>query len=511
MAEKKADVVIVGGGHNGLVAAAYLAKAGKKVVVLERLDYFGGAATSIEAFDGIEAKLSRYSYLVSLLPAQIIRDLELEVELAPRRYSSFTPNPLGSGSLLIDREDAAATRASFLSVESRDFDAWHLFYDRTTELAKKLFPTVLKPLSRRSEVLSDLGELANFITTPIGSLIEETFESDLVRGVVMTDALIGTYAPNSDSSLQANKCFLYHVIGGETGDWNIPVGGMGAITASMKKSAEKFGAELISNADVTSITPAGIVSYQFDGKLLQISADFVLVNAARNQLQELLNNNAEKIEGSQVKVNMLLQRLPALKDGTSPEAAFGGTFHINENYSQLQRAFEQSSRGEIPDPLPCEIYCHTLTDPSILSQSLREQGVQTLTVFALHTPHALTEKTDNESLREQLQGAVIASLNSVLAEDIRPLLMLDRHGRPCIETKTTQDLEDALKLPGGNIFHEPLSWPFAEDEEELSTPAQRWGVATEHDKILLCGSSARRGGAVSGIAGHNAAMAVLES
>ena len=89
--------------------------------------------------------------------------------------------------------------------------------------------------------------------------------------------------------------------------------------------------------------------------------------------------------------------------------------------------------------------------------------------------------------------------------------MLDSQGKPCIETKTTKDLEDALKLPGGNIFHEPLSWPFAEDDEELVTPAQRWGVSTENERILLCGSSARRGGAVSGIAGHNAAMAVLES
>jgi phytoene dehydrogenase-like protein len=114
-------------------------------------------------------------------------------------------------------------------------------------------------------------------------------------------------------------------------------------------------------------------------------------------------------------------------------------------------------------------------------------------------------------MREKLEDAVIDSLNSVLAEDIRDLLLLNAEGNPCLETKTTKDLEDALRLPGGNIFHEPLSWPFAEDDESLVSPAERWGVATGYSKIYFCGSSAKRGGAVSGIAGHNAAMAVLET
>jgi phytoene dehydrogenase-like protein len=118
---------------------------------------------------------------------------------------------------------------------------------------------------------------------------------------------------------------------------------------------------------------------------------------------------------------------------------------------------------------------------------------------------------NNDQMREKFENAVIDSLNSVLAEDIRDLLLLDAEGNPCLETKTTKDLEDALRLPGGNIFHEPLSWPFAEDDESLVSPAERWGVATSYNKIYFCGSSAKRGGAVSGIAGHNAAMAVLES
>jgi len=511
MPSKHVDVAIVGGGHNGLVAAAYLAKAGKSVVVLERLDYFGGAATSVKPFEGNEANLSRYSYLVSLLPNQIIEDLELEVELAPRRYSSYTPNPQGSGGLLIDRNDSQRTKESFATVNSTDFDAWQSFYSRTVSVAEKLFPTVTRPLPRRSEVIEQLGNDREFITTPIGQIVEQSFQSDLVRGVVMTDALIGTFAPNIDASMQASICFLYHVIGGGTGDWNIPVGGMGAITKSMRKAAERFGAELVAQAEVTRISEDGEVTYLKQNQENKIDADFVLANISRFELERLMGNLIPKPQGAQVKVNMLLKRLPKLKESVSTNAAFGGTFHINENFSQLQKAFEQASKGEIPEPLPCEIYCHSLTDSSILSEELDQAGVQTLTVFALHVPHSLTKGVDSDELRSKLQDAVIASLNSVLAEDIRELLYLDSNGNACIETKTTQDLEQALRLPGGNIFHEPLSWPFAEDQEILDTPAKRWGVDTGRARIFFCGSSARRGGAVSGIAGHNAAMAVLES
>jgi phytoene dehydrogenase-like protein len=113
-------------------------------------------------------------------------------------------------------------------------------------------------------------------------------------------------------------------------------------------------------------------------------------------------------------------------------------------------------------------------------------------------------------MREQLTRAVLDSLNSVLAEPIEDLLMVDENGKPCIEAKTTQDLQDLLRLPGGNIFHGALEWPFVEDGDDVSSTAKRWGVATKQENLLVCGSGARRGGAVSGIAGHNAARAVLE-
>jgi phytoene dehydrogenase-like protein len=518
------DVVIVGGGHNGLTAACYLAKAGLSVTVLERLPAFGGAAVSEKTFEGIDAKLSRYSYLVSLLPKQIIQELELDIQLAPRRYSSYTPVPGSSQGLLVDNQNREATASSFESIgAANDAEAWHDFYNKTTLLAKALFPTVLSPLPTRSEAKAKLKNLSGsdqiweeFIERPVGQVIEQSFESDLVRGVVLTDGLIGTFGPNQDSNLDVNKCFLYHVIGNETGDWNIPIGGMGQVTSSLQTQALKLGVTLIADCEVTSIEQDGTVSFMRAGTKDSLVSRFVLANVSPTELEKLTGEigivpRAKKMDGAQVKVNLLLKRLPKLKDQSlDPVAAFGGTFHINENYSQLQAAYEQASKGEIPNPLPCEIYCHSLTDPSILSPELQSQGVQTLTVFALHTPHSLLEGKDHELMREKLKQAVIESLNSVLAENIEDLLMTDANNEPCIEVKTTKDLEDVLRLPGGNIFHGALEWPFLEDYAPNQTPAQKWGVETTRENLLVCGSGARRGGAVSGIAGHNAAMAVVD-
>ena len=209
-------------------------------------------------------------------------------------------------------------------------------------------------------------------------------------------------------------------------------------------------------------------------------ADFVLANVTPVVLAGLLGDPEPTLApGAQVKVNLMLRRLPRLRDDSvTPEQAFGGTFHINETFSQLDTAYTRAEHGVVPDPLPCEIYCHSLTDPSILSDRLRESGAQTLTVFGLHTPHSLIAGGDPDRMRDALTSAVLNSLNSVLAEPIQDVLMEDAAGRLCIEAKTTVDLEHTLGMTAGNIFHGELSWPFAEDDEPLETPAQRWGVAT---------------------------------
>jgi len=511
------NIVIVGGGHNGLVAATYLAAAGRTVTVLERLESVGGAAVSAQAFAGIDARLSRYSYLVSMLPARIIRELGLDISLIRRRYSSYTPVPGTDRGLLVDNGDPAATARSFESIgAAADAAAWGDFYDGTSRVARALFPTVCDPLLTRDEAKRALGDdrlWASIVEEPIGRHIEASFRHDLVRGVALTDGLIGTFAPADDETLAANRCFLYHVIGNETGDWDVPVGGMGAVSGALERAAREAGASIVTGALVTSITPDGEVRYRRGDTEHTLGAGTVLAGVAPHVLAGLLGDAPpEKPEGAQVKVNLLLKRLPALRaSGIDPAAAFGGTFHINETYSQLETAYRTARAGEVPDPLPAEIYCHSLSDPTILSPELAATGAHTLTVFALHTPDRMITVENADTMRARLQASVLTSLNSVLAEPIEPLLLVDTDGAQTIETKTTRDIETALNMPGGNIFHGPLDWPFAENADDLASAAQRWGVATRHPRILLCGSGARRGGAVSGIGGHNAAMAVLEA
>ncbi len=513
------DVVIVGGGHNGLVAAAYLARAGRHVQLLERLDHVGGAAVSAHAFDGVDARLSRYSYLVSLLPRRIVDDIGARVRLVRRRYSSYTPDPATGGrtGLLIGPQNTFAAIGA-----AADELPFGEFYRRCRIVTSRLWPTLTSPLMARDEahrhVLAGADADAeaawqSMMCRPIAHAITEAVQHDLVRGVMATDALIGTFARADDPSLTQNVCFLYHLLGGGTGDWDVPVGGMGAVSGALAAAAAGHGAEIITGAEVYAIDPDGEVRYRLGDREHRVHAEHVLANVTPAVLATLLGEpEPDLAPGAQVKVNLMLRRLPRLRDETvTPEQAFGGTFHINETFSQLDTAYTRAAHGIVPDPLPCEIYCHSLTDPSILSDGLRAAGAQTLTVFGLDTPHGLIAGADPERKRDTLTSAVLKSLNSVLAEPIQDVLMEDSAGRLCIEAKTTVDLERTLGMTGGNIFHGALSWPFAEDDEPLDTPAQRWGVATEHDRILLCGSGSRRGGGVSGIGGHNAAMAVLES
>ncbi|MER7918313.1 MULTISPECIES: NAD(P)/FAD-dependent oxidoreductase [unclassified Streptomyces] len=508
------DAVIVGAGHNGLVAAAYLARAGRSVLVLERLGHTGGAAVSSRPFAGVEARLSRYSYLVSLLPQKIVTDLGLDFRLRSRTISSYTPvERAGRPTGLLVGGGEARTRDAFarLTGGEREYAAWQRFYGMTGRVAERVFPTLTEPLPTRDELrrrIDDESAWRALFEEPIGAAVEEYFEDDLVRGVVLTDALIGTFADAHDPSLAQNRCFLYHVIGGGTGAWDVPVGGMGALTDALAAAARSAGAEIVTGHEAVRVTgdeSGAEVAYRTaDGEGV-VAARHVLVNASPQELAALTGDAPpEPAEGAQLKVNMLLTRLPKLRDpDADPREAFAGTFHIAEGYGQLATAHAQAAAGRLPAAPPSEIYCHSLTDPTILGPELAGRGYQTLTLFGLHTPARLFDR-DNDGTREELLDATLAELDAHLAEPLADCLATDADGRPCIEAKTPIDLERDLRLPGGNIFHRALSWPYAQQD------SGRWGVETPHPRVLLCGAGAVRGGGVSGVPGHNAAMAVLE-
>jgi phytoene dehydrogenase-like protein len=515
------DVVIVGGGHNGLTAAAYLAGAGLSVAVLERLDHTGGAAVSAQAFPGFPTRLSRYSYLVSLLPESIIRDLDLDLRLASRSTASYTPvlRDGVAGGLLVERPEGAATRDSFRALTGSDaeYEAWRRFYEEVGEVAAAVAPTLTQPLPRESRVRGQVDPdlWRDLVERPLGEAVERRFLDNTVRGVVATDALIGTFAGMREPSLIQNRCFLYHLIGNGTGEWRVPVGGMGAVTGALAASARAAGAELVVNAEATAIRSGqdgAEVDITGGAGTRTLRARFVLANVAPWVLAGLLGaepDPAAKPVGAQLKVNFLLSRLPRLASGTDPSIAFAGTLHLGEDYPDLERAYAEAARGQVPSRLPGEVYCHSLTDPSILGEV--PAGTHTLTYFGLHLPATLFADPATRAERKELAVArAIASLDQHLVDPIESVVARDPDGRPCIEAKIPQDVEADLRMPGGHIFHGDLSWPWAADAAQLDTPATRWGVDTGRASVLLCGSGAVRGGAVSGLGGHNAAQAVLE-
>jgi phytoene dehydrogenase-like protein len=462
------DAVVVGGGHNGLVAAALLGRAGRSVVVLERGDSVGGAAISQRVFPGVDARLSRYSYLVSLFPASLLRELGLTAELRSRGPT----RPLeGCGRLqrIVER------------------------------VADAVLPTLTEPLRSRDELRALIADDVTWealFERPLGELLEREIEDDERRGAVATDALIGTFADLHDPQLRQNRCFLYHVVGGE---WCVPVGGMGALAAGLTSAARAAGAAILTGAEVTAIETDGLTAEVACAGGAVYAARHVLANVAPSVLARLLGDPPSEPppEGSQLKLNMLVGRLPRPRVGRVD--AFAGTFHVNEGYHQLKRAYADAAAGRIPSVPPVEIYCHSLTDPSIVPP-----GTHSLTLFGLHMPARLFVE-DPRRAKAAALAATLESVNGVLAEPIEDCLLSDADGQPCLEAITPPELEAELAMPGGHIFHRDLAWPFAESAEDVG----RWGVETDHANVWICGAGARRGGCVSGIPGHNAAQAVL--
>src|SRR5206468_2807928 len=288
-------------------------------------------------FPDYNARLSRYAYLVSLLPQKIIRDLGLNLELRRRAIASCTPyvNHGQHGALVLSNLDEDVSRKSIVDLTGSDAEF---------ERMKKFY----------------------------------------------------------NPSRVQNRCFLYHLIGNKTGEWKVPVGGMGAVSSELEPAARKAGAEMLTNVDVRALNVTGktrSVEFQIDGKRDAVEARFLLVNFGRNILARFTGRLLQPDrtdEGSVFKMNMLLRQLPKLKAKKyQAMEAFCGTFHSDEGYEQMNASYDQACEGRLPEKTPCEMYCHTLTDDSIVAPDLREQGFHTMTLFGLDAPWSLFAR-DNE-------------------------------------------------------------------------------------------------------------------
>jgi phytoene dehydrogenase-like protein len=292
------DAVLIGSGHNGLVAAAYLGQAGKSVLVLERNGTLGGATASQKVFPDYDAWLSRYSYLVSLFPQKIVDDLGLTFETKRRTTASFTPYKDASGNpkgLVLSNVDQNRSMESIREMTGSD-KAWHRYQkliDLETAIAQKVWPTMLSPLKSRAEfksLMSSTKEIEawqSFIEEPLGQVIENYVEHDALRGLVMTDGKIGAHTHPHDPSLLQNKCFLYHVIGGGNGEWRVPVGGMRSLVDSLLAVCRRGGVQTQANSQVTNVELGPnkhTVTFQHEGKDQEVKATHVLVNAGPKNL-----------------------------------------------------------------------------------------------------------------------------------------------------------------------------------------------------------------------------------
>ena len=248
--KSKYDVVILGAGHNGLVAAAYLAGAGLRVLLLEKNDYIGGATTSQKVFPDYDASLSRYSYLVSLFPEKIIRDLGLDLELRRRTVASYTPYVKdGRYSGFAPEQCFGRNKSTFTRRIDRKRRGvrWNEAILRSGRIfAEKVWDTMLSRFEAKEDLRrrfdADRGgreAWRSLVEEPLGCAIERYLQDDLVRGLAFTDAKIGVFTHPHDETFLQNRCFLYHLIGNKTGEWKVPVGGMGNVARKLEHVARR--------------------------------------------------------------------------------------------------------------------------------------------------------------------------------------------------------------------------------------------------------------------------------
>jgi phytoene dehydrogenase-like protein len=511
---------VIGGGHNGLVAAAYLARAGARVVVCEKRHKTGGAAATDNPWPDLpEFKVTTLSYVMSLMPEAIIRDLGL-------RRNGYRAHPVGpyfvpfpDGRVMIEYEDHAKSRDEFAQFSRRDADAIERWDAWISGLADVLGPLLLTTppkvgSTRPSDLYEQLrlawrfrgigvktvGEVTRLMTMSVADIVERFFESEHVRTVMAIDGLIGTWAGPYEPG--TGYVMAHHSIGnvgdGVLGSWAVPEGGMGAVAAAIERSAKSFGAEIRTDALVTRVL---IGNGRAEGVVLANGDELhgpVVVTAChpkitflgqipRSELPDDFVRDIEhwKTRSGVVKINCALSRLPRFS-GSPDFTDFSGGIELAHSVEYLETAFQEARQG-IPASRP-------FSDgvvPSVLDPSMAPEGAHVISLFTQWVPHEWSTDPHREEL-EAYADRVIAGYDELAPGFAQSILARQVIG--------PYDMENEWGLIGGNIFHGELS----ADQLFHMRPAP--GYSDYRTPILglyQCSSGTHAGGGVTGIPAYN--------
>jgi len=519
------DVVVIGGGHNGLVAAAYLARSGRSTLVCERRGVLGGAAVSEHPF-GPDYTVTSLSYVVSLLPPGLVRDLRL----AGHGYHVYPQGPYfaprADGRYLSLPADPAARRAQIAKFSPRDAEAYQPYQAHLARLGAVLGPLLAEipprlgsrrpqDLWRQGLLLRHLRKLdergavdvTRLLTSSVADLVERYFCSDAMRGLLSVSGVIGTWAgPRSNGTAYV---MLHHHIGdtgGQAGAWGFPRGGMGGVTAALAAAARSLGAEIRTEAEVARIrTRAGRVA----GVTLATGEDIdaaTVVTTAHPQISFLRlldpaglpSGFVEDIRGWQtrsgtVKINLALGRLPAFAShpGFDPQV-HGGTIVLAESLDDIETAFQDAVRGR-PSSVPFADICI----PSVFDDSLAPPGQHVMSLFTQWVPYRYADAPQDEAL-SAYADRVIARVEAVAPGFTGSILHRQVIG--------PHQMQQEYGLVGGNIFHGELSL----GQMFHARPAAGYAdLRTPVRGLYQAGSATHGGGGVTGIPGRNVVRQIL--
>ena len=517
------DAIIIGGGHNGLVTAAYLARAGLSVLVLERRHVLGGAAVSEEIFPGFT--FSVCSYVVSLLRPEIIRELDLPahgLQILPLD-GTFTPLPNGDHLWRVD--DTAATRRAIARHSPVDAEAYEEYGKAMTEIGRFVRPLLaMEPpdptradprdamrlwrvLKRfRALAPSDRDLVVQLMTLSAVDFLDRWFETDALKATMAASGIIGTFL--GVRSPGTAYVLLHHYMGeidGSFRTWGLARGGTGAISEAIAGAARAAGAEIRTEAAVTEIQveggrARGVVLDNGDTWSARVVASGVdprrtflnMVGEAQLPNEFVTDLGRYRYRGSSGKVNLALDALPTFSCLPEPGRHLRGAVSISPSIDYLERAYDDAKYGAYSGRPYLDIVIPSLTDPTVAPP-----GKHVLSCFVQYAPYHLADR-DWDGERERFGDTVIDTL-AEYAPNIRDIIL---HR----QVLTPLDLEREFALTEGNIFHGELT----REQLFFLRPAPGWArYRTPIPDLYLCGSGAHPGGGIMGAPGRNAAAAIL--